>query len=43
MWLVAAGNLRKGADTLGRVADVPHLDVRGGDRKDQTGGRTIFN
>lgn len=41
-WL-QGGHLRKCADTLGRVADVPHLDVGGGDREDQTGGRTIFD
>lgn len=40
---VLGGNLRKRADTLGRVADVPHLDVGGGDGEDQTGGRTIFD
>ena len=37
------GNLRERADTLGRVANVPHLDVRGGDGEDETGGRTVFD
>lgn len=37
------GNLRESADTLGRVTDVPHLDVGGGDGEDQTGGRTVFD
>lgn len=29
------GRLREGADTLGRVPDVPHLDVGGGDGEEQ--------
>lgn len=40
---ICRANLRERADTLGRIADVPHLDVRGGDGEDQTGGRTVFD
>lgn len=34
--------LRERANALGGVTDVPHLDVRGGDREDQTGRGAIF-
>lgn len=35
--------LRKRADALGRVADVPNLDVGGGNGENQAGGRTILD
>ena len=41
-WL-QGGNLRERADTLGRVTNVPHFDVGGRDREDQTGGGTVFD
>lgn len=41
--VLKGGNSRERADALGRVADVPNLDVGGGDGEDQTGGRRVFD
>lgn len=36
-------NLHERADTFGRVAHVPNLDVRGGDGENQTRARAVFD
>lgn len=41
--LQAARNSRERAHALGRVADVPNLDVGGGNGENQAGGRTILD
>lgn len=41
--VLEGGNSRERADALGRVADVPDLDVGRGDGEDQTRGRRVFD